>query len=179
MAAAFPHCTDPKALRRFVNKIDVQADGCWIWTAARNHGGYGRFRLGKPKTAHRVAYIWATGEDIEGWEVDHRCQAVTGKPGNNPACVNPAHLRRVTKQQNQENRSGATKRSKSGVRGVCWAKQEQKWHAQVKHSGRVYNLGYFDSLDEAAEAARQGRLKYHTHNDADRTDPPMPEAVSE
>lgn len=160
IAAAFPHCTDPKALQRFVSKVSVQPDGCWLWTAGRTHDGYGEVSLdSQDLRAHRLAHVWATGDTIDGWDVDHRCR--------NRACVKPSHLRRVTHQQNTQNRAGANRNSKSGVRGVYWHKQMQRWEVRVQHSGRKYFLGYFTSLTDAAEAARLGRLRFFTHSDMD------------
>jgi hypothetical protein len=59
----------------------TKGDGCWIWQAARNSGGYGEYRGGY---AHRYAYEQAVGPIPPGMHVLHRC--------DNPPCINPAHL---------------------------------------------------------------------------------------
>lgn len=73
---------------RFWSHVDVAApDQCWEWTGSRNHrgGDYGRFYYqGRNWLAHRVAYLWNTG-DLPDADLVHTCE--------NPPCVNPDHLR--------------------------------------------------------------------------------------
>jgi hypothetical protein len=67
--------------------------GCWLWTGASQESGYGKMWNGsRSEQAHRIAYRVWVGEIPEGQEIDHKCRT--------PACVNPAHLRAVTHQQN-------------------------------------------------------------------------------
>lgn len=47
----------PDELARFMAKVAKQPNGCWLWTASKFKGGYGRFTLrGKSRCAHVV--IW-------------------------------------------------------------------------------------------------------------------------
>jgi hypothetical protein len=72
----------------FVTRYGVrkQDSGCWLWTRARNKGGYGQlmFEGVRNRGAHRVAYELANGPIPEGLLVCHRCDVKN--------CVNPAHL---------------------------------------------------------------------------------------
>ncbi|MEU3847155.1 HNH endonuclease [Micrococcus terreus] len=124
--------------------------------------GYGRVRGsdGRAVLAHRASYSFIHGEIPSGALIDHIC--------HNPSCVNPQHLRAVTHKQNQEHRSGANQRSRSGARGVYWHASTEKWMAQVRHHGKTRYAGLHSTIEEAAEAARLLRLDLHTHNDADR-----------
>lgn len=68
----------------------VPESGCWIWTAAMCHRGYGRFNL-KNKSgylAHRWAYETFRGPIPNGLILDHLCRV--------RCCVNPLHLEAVT-----------------------------------------------------------------------------------
>jgi hypothetical protein len=70
---------------RFWSKVQKTSD-CWLWSAARDPKGYGRFGVGK-KTffAHRVAWWLSTGKLPSSAEfVCHKC--------DNPRCVRFSHL---------------------------------------------------------------------------------------
>ena len=78
--------------KRLMAKIDMSdKNGCWPWTGKIDSLGYGRINMpGNTVTghrqalAHRVSYELATGIDITGKVVRHKC--------DNPPCCNPAHL---------------------------------------------------------------------------------------
>lgn len=59
------------------------------------------------------------------------------------------NLRLATRSQNLQNRSGPTRASKSGVRGVCWLTRDRRWHAQATVAGAHHHLGNFHSKVEA------------------------------
>jgi len=46
--------------------------------------------------------------------------------------------------------------NKSGIRGVCWHSRDKIWTAQITINGLLYNLGYFNTIEEAT-LARQTR----------------------
>lgn len=76
---------------RFWDKVHKTGD-CWIWTAQKDHSGYGVTDSKKDgkrtrKQAHRVAYELTIGRIPEGLVLDHLCR--------NPPCVNPRHLEPV------------------------------------------------------------------------------------
>ena len=74
---------------KFVRGADNE---CWVWTAHKRSHGYGGFRMGEVQLAH-VAAVLLDGRTVPvGMVVDHTCR--------NRLCVNPAHLRVVTKRQN-------------------------------------------------------------------------------
>lgn len=89
--------------------------GCWIWTGYVNQWGYGHFNLlGKIEKAHRVSYQDAFGRIPDGYLVLHKC--------DQPACVNPDHLRVGTDSENGADKAkrqrAPTKLSDSDVRAV-------------------------------------------------------------
>lgn len=91
---------DERLPPRFWAKVEVRANGCWVWTGARSgcKGGtrddqYGYIRVdGKALRAHRFAYEALVGPIPTGLQLDHLCRF---RP-----CVNPAHLEPVTNREN-------------------------------------------------------------------------------
>lgn len=70
--------------RRFWNKVDKSGD-CWLWTASKQHYGYGAFWNGKKLVpAHRWIYQRIHGEFPSSTHICHRCDV--------PSCVRPDHL---------------------------------------------------------------------------------------
>lgn len=145
---------------RFWAKVDWDGD-CWLWTAFRRPTGYGLFAFdGKTQSVHRLTFAEANGPIPDGLVIDHMC--------HNTGCLRPSHLRLTTAKQNGENRLGAHRCNKSGIRGVLWEKKAQKWSASVRHNGKLYRVGYYVNIEDAAAAAKAKRLELFTHNDADR-----------
>lgn len=107
---------------------------------------------------HRLAYEVSRGEIPEGHDVDHTCFV--------RHCVNPAHLRAVTRKQNMEHLSGANANSKTGVRGVHFNPLTGFFIGEVWHHKKRIRVGYFRNLDEADAAVRAKRLALYTHDDA-------------
>lgn len=69
-------------------------NGCWEWTKAKDHDGYGLTRFnGKMIGAHRLSYLAHKGSIPAGLFVCHTC--------DNPSCCNPDHLWLGTNQENQ------------------------------------------------------------------------------
>lgn len=97
---------------------------------------------------HRV--LMGLPSNRDGLEVDHI---------NRDTLDNRrANLRIVTRAQNNQNRAkplGTT----SSHRGVYWHKNNRKWVASIKVSGKDIGLGSFESEAEAGEVARLARLR--------------------
>lgn len=86
-----------KDAARFWAKVDKASSpsGCWLWIAGTS-GGYGRFNIGgRVEGAHRVAWALRVGPLPDGMDVLHNCPG-----GDNPRCVNPAHLFLGTQSDN-------------------------------------------------------------------------------
>jgi hypothetical protein len=82
------------AEQRFWSKVQGgNVETCWIWTATRKPGGYGKFHAnGKAHNAHRWAYEQLVAEIPAGLVLDHLCRRRD--------CVNPWHMEPVTNRVN-------------------------------------------------------------------------------
>lgn len=160
---------DGKATRKtLLERVEakvLRADGdaCWEWSGSLNHHGYGvAWKSGSWAFAHRVMYEGHVGPIPDGMVIDHIC--------HNPKCARPDHLRAVTNKQNVENFGRAVnKNNTSGYRGVQFHKRTGRWIATAVHNGRKHLAGYHDTPELAAEAARDLRIRLHTHNDLDHS----------
>lgn len=145
---------------RFWLKVK-KTDGCWEWQGARtqNGKGYGVLTIDKKSViAHRFSWELVNGDIPKGQEIDHRCF--------NKKCVNPAHLRLANHSENCQHRSGAQVNNKSsGVRGVYYNKRNGRWFAKVMHKRKSYYLGEYDSIEEAAQVAKEKRKEMFKHSE--------------
>lgn len=63
---------------------------------------------------------------------------------------------RFKQSQNQRMRNDNT----TGIRGVVWHKQCQKYQARIMIEGKNYNIGIFETREQAAVARRNAELQY-------------------
>jgi hypothetical protein len=106
--ARLPH----GARARFMAKVRVDANGCWIWQGATGGAGrYGRVAIGSSETdqAHRVSYELHVGTIPEGHYVCHRCDVTL--------CVNPEHLFTGTQAENMRDMVAKDRCSRRGNPG--------------------------------------------------------------
>lgn len=103
---------------------------------------------GKVYLAHRIIWLMVYGEHPP--EIDH-INRVKGddRLGN---------LRASDSSANQLN-VGIRRDNKSGVKGVHFYKRAGKWQAYIQVQGRMKYLGYFETLEEAAQARREAELQ--------------------
>jgi hypothetical protein len=110
--------------------------------------------------AHRLAWFYVHGE----WParaIDH----VNGIKTDNRL----ANLRLATSGQNALN-TPLRSTNTSGVKGVHWRPNKQKWQARITVDGKKLHLGYFASMDDAS-AARRAAAARHFSDYARETQP--------
>lgn len=135
-----------------------KSSGCWHWTGTISGNGYGQMGCdGQRWYAHRLSWELFNGPIPSEMVIDHRC--------HNPRCVNPEHLRVVTKAQNAQNLIGPHRDTTSGVRNVSWDKRRGAWKTQVKLNDKNYSGGYHSTIEAAEAAAKALRAELHTHDD--------------
>ena len=64
------------------------------------------------------------------------------------------NLRWATGTENHHN-SKMPINNTSGTKGVCWYKNNNKWHAQIKIDGKKVHIGYFVNIEDAIKARQQ------------------------
>ncbi len=101
--------------------------------------------------AHRLIWKWMTGDDppecVDHEDLDHF----------NNRWVN---LRLATNGQNMQN-GRMYKNNTSGVKGVCRDNGHNAWKAYISVGGTQIKLGRFKSIDDAAQAVTQARVRLH------------------
>ena len=109
-------CADEQIKARFwakVSRKDKGPNDCWEWQAAKEEKGYGRFRITIDQISgtyptHRASFMLHHGRwPSSSMMVLHSC--------DNPACVNPAHLREGTAQDNQDDIDARGRRKRKGA----------------------------------------------------------------
>jgi hypothetical protein len=92
---------------------------------------------------HRIIWCLHFGAIPDGYVIDH----IDGDPCNN-LIHNLRAVPETVNRLNQRMRSN----SKSPYKGVCWDKERKKWMARLRVNKTQYNLGRFDTAEEAAKA---------------------------
>lgn len=100
--------------------------------------------------AARIAWAMYYGEWPAGI-VDHKDR----NPGNDRT----TNLRDTNQTVNLMNR-GLASNNTSGVKGVVWDKNRQKWFARISATGTTLNLGRYDDMQDAIAARRKAEAHY-------------------
>ena len=100
--------------------------------------------------AHRL--IWAYHHGPCKLFIDH----INGNSFDNRI----ENLRECTRSENQKN-CCISKSNTSGVKGVVWSKQKQKWRARITADGKEFHIGFFNNIKEAEKTISQKREQLH------------------
>ena len=119
--------------------------------------GYHRIKINrKVYLGHRLAWLFVKGN----WpkkDIDH----INGITNDNRIC----NLRECNKSENGQNRL-RNKNNKSGFTGV--SQKDNRWVAIITINKKTIYLGQFDTFEEAVEARKVGKEKYHAFNPKER-----------
>jgi len=115
-----------------------------------NHG-YKQVRInGKDYLIHRLIFMYFNGKFPK--YVDH----IDNDRLNNRI----ENLRECSNQQNSFN-SKIGKNNTSGIKGVSWSKNRNKWEAKIQVNRKTIHLGRFSDINEATKAVNYYRQHYH------------------
>lgn len=79
---------DESTLARFMEKVEVQPNGCWHWTGKVNENGYGYFWFeGKSRLVHRFSYEQFVGPIPDEEQIDHACHTNDETCEGGPECM--------------------------------------------------------------------------------------------
>lgn len=96
----------PPKIERFLRRITIAENGCWLWDNPSPNNGYGSFNTGYGViSAHKFSYEWFVGPVPDGLDLDHKCHNEdSGCSGGrfclHRACVNYEHLVPATRSEN-------------------------------------------------------------------------------
>ena len=154
-----------KLLKEFLAYDELT--GIFIWIVGRrgvkasgsvagylNNRGYIQITLrGKRYYAHRLAWFYKYGE-FPKHQIDHI---------NHDKIDNRIiNLREVSHQENHKNRP-LHKNNSSGVVGVYWNKECNKWHATIKIDKKLTHLGLFINKEDVVKARKEANIKNGFH----------------
>jgi hypothetical protein len=90
--------------RAFWSKVQKRGpNDCWLWTGWKNSSGYG-FMSGGPGETEIGAHRFSLELHLKRKLVRRECALHNCPGGDNPACVNPAHLWVGTRKENNQDR---------------------------------------------------------------------------
>lgn len=151
----------PRTTEMFIDGKQSATKNCAIWNGkyagkeaftAKNGRGYFHGNiLGFTVVAHRVAWAMEYGAWPEV-NVDH----IDGDKANNKI----SNLRHATQSENQMNRPKPSQNS-SGVKGVYWCSRDNRWIAKLALNRRSLHIGSFIDLDDAHQAIKSARKRFH------------------
>lgn len=130
------------------HRIKVGQEVGWLVASGHRRTKFG----GKMHQLHILAWVLHYGPVPDGFEVDHR----DGNPSNNVL----SNLRLATRSQNMQNMKMRAS-NKTGVKGVNWNKNHGKFQVQICLNRKKHHGGYFDTIEEAAQRARELRTEVH------------------
>jgi hypothetical protein len=119
---------------------------CWSETSNKNNDYHRLEAYDKTRNKNIAMHYLIKGKYCD--HIDH-----------NPLNNRRLNLRLATMEQNGQNIS-IYKNNKSGVIGVGWSNERNKWRAYIKADNKHLHIGYFDNKDDAIRARLNAENKY-------------------
>lgn len=104
--------------------------------------------------AHNIIYLLKT-KNLPKQQIDH----IDGCGTNNKW----GNLRLVSHRENHKNKRKPSNNT-SGVVGVYWTKNINKWEASIKINNKKIKLGYFINKEDAVKSRKLAEIQYGFHS---------------
>lgn len=127
-----------------VDDADYEAVSYYTWSI--NNQGYVITNIGKgkyPGQRQRTLYQFLLGKAVNGLTWDHI---------NRDKLDNRRQNLRMVSRRAQERNKGARKDNPSGIRGVSWKRDAQRWYVKIRVDALRVHVGSFQTLPEAIAA---------------------------
>jgi len=108
---------------------------------------------------HRLAWYLVHGE-FPDREIDHK----DGRRANNKL----SNLRLVD-QSGQRKNSKLQNNNSSGMQGISWSKNANKWEVYIHNNCKKIHLGLFNTFEDAVKVRKSAEIKYNYHLNHGRT----------
>lgn len=131
--------------KRFWKYVEKSNNGCWTWLRGKTKAGYGYLTINyKNHYAHRLSWRLTYGIIPKNAVIMHRC--------DNPACVNPEHLRLGTQKDNLQDMWNKQRGSMGNEHP--FAKVTDEDVKKIRKLGKIKNL-YRREIGEMFGISRQ------------------------
>ncbi len=141
---------EKQTAERNAAKWNNKHSGKAAFTAPGSTGYFCGKIFGKRYSAHRICWAIYYGKWPKN-NIDH----IDGVTTNNKI----SNLRDVNDQENSINRK-ISSANKSGMTGVVWNKNLNKWHAYITYKRKTSNLGFYENFNEAVSKRKEAEIKY-------------------
>jgi hypothetical protein len=137
-----------------IDDADYDFVNQWKWSFDGSYAVRGHY-LGNinGKDKYKKIYLHRViNETLKGFETDH----INKNKLDNRRC----NLRSATKGQNSRNHN-AHKNNITGICGVVWNNNVNKYRVRITVNKKIFNLGYFNDINKAIKVRIKAEKKYY------------------
>lgn len=151
------------------NEYEIVDEGVWIYCLNRKNEPAGKFLIDREDLERVISKKWRfwkgryfTGNfnpiSIHVFLTNPKKNEVVDHIDGNPANNKKSNLR-VTKQGKNVLNKALMRNNKSGIAGVSWDKERNKWIAEIRMDGIKCYLGRYTNIEDAVYVRYQAELK--------------------